>query len=606
MRHTKLAALLATSLLGSLLSVAAPATAKPYSTVTESQSIETDHGHIYVEVTRPVEGDKAVRGPAVLTYSPYSALGRTNVAHEWVEDGYIAVFADVVGTGNSGGCYDYGGQREKETAAAVVEWIAEQPWSTGKVGMIGGSYNGTTANAAAVMAPKHLTTIVPELAISRWYGYSYSGGIRYTLNNEVPQDQGFDTPLAFDFGLAIPPPVDVTDPNWADKVASTIVPCDEIAHTEHGYDDTPDYDDFWIERDYLRDAKKVKVPVLVAGNWGDWNVKQEESYNWFKALSKRGKSPKTKTVLYMGGRYKGHEAIGGDYDKFVRQWMDHYLMGKRNGIDKAPAVISEQSNFFGHTRWYKGGIPKTKNHTLYAQMSSPMFVGDNPWKLMAHKYRPGFLPPSEAAWPIDAPNAESHANHHARSNHEWWYFESPAMAKDTRVFGEIKVQMYSKVFREWVTMMPAVLDVKHECHQMVGNQHVTTPECTTSTEPRPGRIVQSTTRGFLDSRYRNGLDKQVMVEPGKPFASTVTTKPLDYTFKKGHSIGLNLFTSNTEWALHKLPDPSAVQAAADGECSGQECLKFYVEWESNKIRLIVPIVGGPKNTNGLFDLGHQH
>ena len=48
----------------------------------------------------------------------------------------------------------------------LQEWIAKQPWSDGKVAMIGGSYEGTTAWATAVMQPPHLTTIVPEAAIT--------------------------------------------------------------------------------------------------------------------------------------------------------------------------------------------------------------------------------------------------------------------------------------------------------------------------------------------------------------------------------------------------------------------------------------------------------
>ena len=56
------------------------------------------------------------------------------------------------------------------------------------------------------MKPPHLTTIIPEAAISRWYHYAYSGGIRYFLNNENPTDEGIDTPLGFDFGFAIRPP----------------------------------------------------------------------------------------------------------------------------------------------------------------------------------------------------------------------------------------------------------------------------------------------------------------------------------------------------------------------------------------------------------------
>jgi len=71
-----------------------------------------------------MQGERSVKGPAIFTYSPYSVLGSNGDQDRWVPRGYVRVWADVVGTGNSGGCYDYGGTREKRTGHALVEWIA--------------------------------------------------------------------------------------------------------------------------------------------------------------------------------------------------------------------------------------------------------------------------------------------------------------------------------------------------------------------------------------------------------------------------------------------------------------------------------------------------
>ena len=128
---------------GLCLALLAPAVSsaqtEAYSVKNESHIVQTRFGKIYVEVARPMQGDRAVPGPAIFTYPPYSVLGRKGDRDRWVPRGYVRVWADVVGTGNSGGCYDYGGKREKRTVHDLVEWIARQPWSTGKVGMIGGS-----------------------------------------------------------------------------------------------------------------------------------------------------------------------------------------------------------------------------------------------------------------------------------------------------------------------------------------------------------------------------------------------------------------------------------------------------------------------------------
>ncbi len=583
--------------------VTAPVVTARAETVRESYIVPTKHGDLYVEVAKP---SADFSGPVILTYSPYSNLWvtlkgtRTYDADRWTKQGYIRVFADVVGTGNSGGCYDYGGKREKDTAHALVEWVAKQKWSNGKIGMIGGSYEGTTAIAAATTKPRHLTTIVPEGAISRWYDYAYSSGVRYLHNNEylghqgasALDDEGFDTPVAFDFGLAVPPPLDVQDPTWAERVGSTMSPCDEIEHTERGYDDTPDYDKFWVERDYVRDADKIDIPVLVSHNWGDWNVKQEHAINLYRALKR---SPNKK--LYMGSRWDDHGVPGGKYQKTVDAWFAHYLKGVDNGIEDMPDVTSQMADYDGATKWYTGKWPKTTDVELIAQNQPPTEIGGHPWFILPTKpiMFPG-SPPPRAGFPSTGINTESHANHHGRSNHDWFWFESPLLDRNVRIFGEVKVQIYSTIGRKWITYTPSIVDVDPAVHTTVANNHV-------STDPKG---LVAVTRGWLDTRYRKSLSKQVDVEVGKPFQTTVIAKPTDYTFKKGHYIALNIQTEQNEWMVPKpyvgcddLPEPSPGDT--------DNCLYVRINWEEAKTRVILPIVDAPKNSLKLFmPPGHDH
>ena len=605
-RHLRTAGSLAALAVAAGLLAAPSAQAEPktYDIKIEDHIVKTRFGKIFVHVARPVDGNKMVKGPAIFTYSPYSILGvppnyrRNSGVNDWVPLGYVRVWADVVGTGNSGGCYDYGGKREKVTGYQLVEWIAKQKWSTGKVAMIGGSYEGTTATATAVMRPPHLTTIVPEAAISRWYGYAYSGGIRYFLNNEwlshqgpgAAADEGVDTPAAFDFGLAVPPPLDATSPSWAERVESAIKPCDEIQHMQHGYDDTPDYDKFWLERDYLKDADKIRIPVLVAHNWGDWNVKQEEGVNLYRALDNS-----RNRKLFMGTRWSGHGTPSGGpkglaYDSVVRDWFDHYLMGEKNGIEDMPSVISQTSDYSGAGKYRAGRWPRTKPIKLIAQETPKTSPSDYEWKLLPQKpVTGGFRAPTPATFPSAGFNTESHAAHHARMNHDWRWFETPPLRRDVRIFGSIKVRIWSTVQRKWVTFTPSIIDVNPADHVNAGSQHVGA----TSTDALVG-----VTRGWLDSRYRNGLRKQRGVTPGKPFGMTVVTKPQDYTFKKGHIIGLNIQTEINEWSIPK-PYPGC-------ENPNAACAIVRVNWEKGKTRLVLPVVGAPRNPLALFDQNHHH
>jgi X-Pro dipeptidyl-peptidase len=558
------------ALAAALLAPAAAAAAPPYDMKDETYVVPTRHGELYVEVVRPVDAaGNTVRGPAIFTLSPYSILGRNGDASHYVPRGYARVWADVVGTGNSGGCYDYGGRREQETGYDLVEWIASQPWSTGKVAMIGGSYNGTTATATAVMKPPHLTTIVPEAAISRWYEYAYSGGIRYFLNNENPADEGVDTPLGFDFGFAAPPPLDVGGPDWADRVASTIRPCDELEHTQRGYDDTPDYDDFWLERDYIVGAPKIRIPVLVAFNWGDWNVKQENSVKLYRALT-----GSANRKLYAGTRWHGHGTPGGDFGKTVDAWFDHYLLGVSNGIEKTPDVHSEMSDSSGAVGWYAGPWPKTTGVTLYAQHAAG---GDYDWRLLPSLPT---VPGPPATFVSTGTNTESTANANPRANDGWLWFETPPLTRDLRIFGEIQVRLWSTIQRRWITYTPTVVDIDPAQRVLGPGQAVATTDT----------ALYSTTRGWLDTRYRQSLATQSFVEPGVPFGTTIVEKPQDYTFKQGHFIGLNVQTEINDWSLPK----------ADPDCITALCSLVRVNWENGETTLTLPVVNAPKNPATLF------
>ena len=566
----------ASCVVGLCLTLLSPAAASgqtgAYSIKNESHIVQTKFGKIYVEVARPMQGDRPVKGPAIFTYSPYSVLGRNGDQDRWVPRGYARVWADVVGTGNSGGCYDYGGTREKRTGHALVEWIARQPWSTGKVGMIGGSYNGTTAIATAVTTPPHLTTIIPEAAISRWYEYAYSGGIRYSWTNEAAgnqgpgsaADEGLDTPLAFDFGFAIPPPLDVDNPAWGERVESTVAPCDEITHTEHGYDLTPDYDRFWLERDYIKDAKDIQIPVLVAHNWGDWNVKQEGAINLFKALDNA-----RVRKLFLGTRWEGHGTPGGDYDRTVTQWFDHFLMGEANGVARSPQVRSQMSNYDGAGSWYEGGVPNTTPLILHAQHRATPAADDYEWRLLSRTPR-GDKGPA-ARFISSGAITETAVNSNPTANAGWKFFESPRLTRDLRIFGSPKVKIWSQTQRTWVTYTPTVIDIDPEGRTSVAGQQLTSD----------GRGVVSVTRGWLDSRYRNGLARQQSIQPGKFFGMTVVQKPQDYTFKKGHSIGLSIQTEIADWGIPK-PYPG---------CDSPLCNTVTLGWKTGRTKLILPAVG---------------
>ena len=88
--------------------------------------------------------------------------------------------------------------------------------------------------------------------------------------------------LDFRSGRTIAP--DPTGEHFIGSVQARTGECGAGEHTPRGYDESPDYEAFWTERDYLTDIAKFRVPVLVGGGWRDFNVKPDESINLYNAL----------------------------------------------------------------------------------------------------------------------------------------------------------------------------------------------------------------------------------------------------------------------------------------------------------------------------------
>ncbi len=77
--------------------------------------------------------------PVIFDLTPYiSDASHNRGAYYFAQNGYVSVMVDIRGRGNSGGEFDPR-VNESRDGYDVVEWLARQPWSNGKVAMYGGS-----------------------------------------------------------------------------------------------------------------------------------------------------------------------------------------------------------------------------------------------------------------------------------------------------------------------------------------------------------------------------------------------------------------------------------------------------------------------------------
>lgn len=117
-----------------------------------------DGVELSADVYRP---DSAGQFPVILSRTPYNKNGGSTlaIARYFVPRGYVFVAMDVRGRGDSDGEFvPY--RNDGRDGYDAIEWCAKQSWSTGKIGTIGGSYNGRIQWLTALEQPPHLATMI--------------------------------------------------------------------------------------------------------------------------------------------------------------------------------------------------------------------------------------------------------------------------------------------------------------------------------------------------------------------------------------------------------------------------------------------------------------
>ena len=152
-----------------------------------------------------------------------------------------------------------------------------------------------------------------------------------------------------------------------------------------------------------------------------------------------------------------------------------------------------------------------------------------------------------------------------------------------RIFGSVRVALWSTTARQWITYTPTIVDVDPSQRLLGPGQAIALDQ----------RGLYSTTRGWLDSRYSQSLATQSLLEPNQPFGLTIVEKPQDYTFKQGHFIGLSVQTEIDDWSLPKVYS----------DCVSLVCNTVRVSWEAGQTTVTLPVVDAPKNPATLFVSG---
>jgi uncharacterized protein len=321
--------------------------------------IEMDDGVVLrADVFRP-DGD--AQHPVILSYGPYAkglafqegypnqwermvsehpdvAAGSSNRyqnwevvdPEKWVPDGYVCVRVDSRGAGRSPGRLDPFSPRETSDLAACIEWAADQPWSSGKVGLNGISYYAMNQWHVASRRPRGLTAMCAWEGASDWYrDATHHGGILCTFFGNWYEMQV----TTVQHGLGARGPV---SPNTGEPACGPDTLSDEDLMARRA-DFPADVAGHPLDDDYHRarcgDWGLIDVPLLSAGNWGghglhlrgnvEGYVRSASSHKW---LELHGLEHWTHFYTDYGVRLQ-------------KRFFGHFLKGEDTGWAQQPPVL---------------------------------------------------------------------------------------------------------------------------------------------------------------------------------------------------------------------------------------------------------------------------
>ena len=297
-----------------------------YAGIGPAENWQVDHDLGTQPPPRPVTPD----WPATNT-SPIVSRGYETT---WLPRGFAVVHAESPGTGLSTGCPTSGGPNETNGGKAVIDWLngrapaftsatstdrVQADWASGKVAMIGTSYNGTLPEAVASTGVDGLAAIVPISAISDWYDYYRANGMvraPFTF-------QGEDLDVLADAVYS-----------RADRAVCQPVIAGLAAREDRV---TGNFSAFWNDRNTMRDVRNVHAAVLMAHGDNDFNVMTKNMAQFYDAIKAQG----VPHMLYF--HQGGHG--GAPPDVLVNRWFTRYLFGVRNDVEQQPkAWVVREAN----------------------------------------------------------------------------------------------------------------------------------------------------------------------------------------------------------------------------------------------------------------------
>jgi len=482
---------------------------------------------IAIRVYRPETHEKV---PALFAASPYRYdndqlpayplfLWRETGPIDWyVEQGYAYVHADVRGTGYSEGEYGYLGADEQRDLYELIEWVAAQPWCTGKVGTIGQSYYAKTQWFIGIQKPPHLACLgLYDGQTDPYRAVAYSGGIESNfisywfaqscrLVNRFPANGDHPREIEHDITL------------------------DMQRH--------PLYDAYWKERSPSERLHEITTPLFSIGVWAKLdlhlygNILGYQKASGFKKLAISGTATAFSSMLDF--------AEPEFHKKYLLPFYDRFLKGIENGFENRPNVEYVVKNT-GVTRtfdtWPPPGVRRVTYHLASGPTGSVTSLNDGALTVGAPRGGSTIFSYPQRSWVLGVVAVGPDGPDPARGV---LTFTTEPLADDVEIAGSPKLIVHVSTTR---TDTDIIVKLSEQFAQ---------PESDRAAGKQPRYTI--VTKGWLRASHsferHPTLDSEEMayyshehsipLRPGEIYEIEVPLQPMAYRFRKGNRIRLEI------------------------------------------------------------------
>lgn len=501
------------------------------------------------DIYRP---DAEGKFPVLLLRTPYSNNAPDEIQDSkwYAERGYVVVNQDVRGRYDSDGQF-YTYRSEADDGFDTDEWIAQQPWSDGKIGTVGGSYLGYTQLTQAIRGSQHLKAVAADFTSSNIHdGWVYVDG-------------------AFVLGFALPWGATTVDGHtnqgglydWPAIVKHLpIATADEAAgHHNRPYRDWlahPDRNDpYWNNISFEREVNKIAAPVLVIQGWydiflrgalrDDMAIRESGATELARSgkrlmigpwtHSKGGAGRISNPMLPKSGPDRSID-FGPDatleWKKIYLRWHDHWLKGIDNGVDTEPPVKLfvmgenrwryEQEWPLARTRYTKyylrsGGKANTAAGDGGLDIKRPAGAGTD-----SYIYDPADPVPTLGGNVCCSFVPGGTRNHEpVETRADVLVYTTPALTEAVEVTGPITMKLFAATTAKDTDWVARLIDV------------------------HPDGYARNLQDGIVRARYRQGQQQPAsLIEPGKVYEYDIDLWATSNVFQPGHRIRIEITSSN--------------------------------------------------------------